>query len=144
MAERYARGTFSPVVYFESPTGQISLPGNEEESARGQNGWVRKEAGTLQAIDELQQRMENHDRREMRHRLDHDEAIFDQKRQKTRDSLLQTMSKSTTSHYEREFIREYLSMAQARRKKFYQKDKGISAYFMAREYDDGGNSLIQE
>lgn len=143
MAERNAVGTFSSVIYFEGPTGQVSLPGTTEENQRGQNGWVRKEANTLRAIDELQRRMEEQDRREMRQKLDHDEHIFEAKRQKTRASLLRTITKRTTSNYEREFIREYLSVSDTRKKKFYGRDKHINSFFMAREYDDAGSNLLE-
>lgn len=144
MPERHAHGTFSPVIYFESPTGRISLPGSDEESQRGQNGWIRKEANSLQAVDMLQHRMEDQDRRELRGQLERDEMVFQQKRQKTRDSLLRTLTRSSTTAYEREFIREYLATSDARKRKFYQKDKSVNSFFMAREYDDGGKCLIQE
>ena len=144
MPERNAVGTFSPVVYFESPTGKISLPGTGEERQRGQDGWVRKEAVTLRAVDELQRRLEEQDRREMRDALDRDEAVCSQRRQRTRENLLNTLTRDSTSHYEKEFVREYLAMSDQRKKKFYQKDKGMAAYFLAREYDDFGNKVIQE
>lgn len=145
MPERFATGTFSPVVYFESPTGKISLPGTDDEAnGRGQNGWVRKEATTLHQVDDLQRRMEDWDRREMRGQLDRDEYMFQQKRQKVRDSLLRTLTRGNTKPYEKEFIREYLSVSDERKRKFYQKDKKMAAYFMAREFDDGGRALIQD
>jgi len=144
MPERNAKGTFSPIIYFESPTGLISLPGTDEEGARGQNGWLRKEANTLQAVDALQKKMEEQDRRELRGQLDRDEAVFEMKRQKTRDSLLKSLTRNSTTHYEKEFIREYLSTSDERKKRFYQKDKQLNAYFMAREFDDGGKQLMQE
>jgi len=144
MPERNAKGTFSSIVYFESPTGKISLPGTADSNERGQNGWLRKEANTLQAVDELQRRMEEQDRRELRGLLERDEAVFERKRGITRSNLLKTLTSGSTTPYEREFIREYLTMSQDRKKKFYNKDKEIQAYFMAREYDDQGNNLISE
>lgn len=143
MPERNAIGTFSPVIYFEGPTGQISLPGTTEENQRGQNGWIRKEAGTLKAVDELQRRLEEQDRREMRTRLNHDEQIFEAKRRKIRDSLLRTMSRGATSQYEKEFIREYLSISDQRKRKFYSRDGSIQSYFVAREFDDGGKKMLE-
>lgn len=143
MAERYAVGTFNPVVYFESPKGEISLPGTGEENQRGHNGWLRKEASTLKAIDELQRRLEDQDRRQMRGQLDHDQEVFEEKRRKTRTSLLRTITKRTTSSYEREFIREYLNVSDERKRKFYGRDKSINSFFMAREYDDAGKHLLE-
>jgi hypothetical protein len=143
MPERNATGTFSPVIYFESPIGQISLPGTGEENQRGHNGWIRREANTLRAVDDLQRRMEDQDRRDMRDKLDRDQSMFEAKRKKTRESLLRTVTKHTTSNYEREFIREYLSVSDARKRKFYGRDKEINSFFMAREYDDAGKHLLE-
>lgn len=140
---RHALGTFSPVVYFESPTGEISLPGTTEENQRGQNGWIRKEANTLKAIDALQARLEEKDRRSMKAALEHDQQVFQAKRQKTRDNLLRTITRKTTSHYEREFIREYLRVSDTRKKKFYGRDKSINSFFLAREYDDAGQRMLE-
>lgn len=144
MAERNAVGTFSPVVYFESPRGEISLPGSAEQDQRGTNGWIRREACTLDAVDRLQRQLEQQDRCELRTQLDRDEMALEGKRKKIRESLLRSMSSSTTSHYEREFIREYLTIADKRKRKFYQQDQRINSYFMARELDDAGKGLIQE
>jgi hypothetical protein len=143
MPERFAVGTFDPVVYFESPTGEISLPGTTEENQRGQNGWIRRQANTLKALDALQRRMEEQDRRDMRARLDRDEMVFEEKRRKTRESLLRTITKRTTSRYEREFISEYLQLSDERKRKFYNSDKAIKAYFMAREFEDCGKALLE-
>lgn len=142
MPERCAVGTFSPVIYFESPTGEISLPGTDEENQRGQNGWIRKEANTLKAVDELQRRMEDNDRRDLREKLNRDEFMFQEKRKKTRESLLRTLTKRTTSPYEKEFLREYLNLSDERKRKFYGRDKNINSFFLAREYDDAGQHLI--
>lgn len=144
MPERYAVGSFSPVIYYESPGGKLSLPGNNEETGRGNNGWKRKEARTLGEVDILQRRLEDQDRGELRGSLDRDEMIFERKRQITRDNLLKKLVKSSTTPYEKEFIREYLAISDMRKRKFYQKDKGLKAFFMAREYDDGGAKLIQD
>lgn len=142
MPERCAVGTFSPVIYFESLTGEISLPGTDEENQRGQNGWIRKEANTLKAVDELQRRMEDNDRRDLREKLNRDEFMFQEKRKKTRESLLRTLTKRTTSPYEKEFLREYLNLSDERKRKFYGRDKNINSFFLAREYDDAGQHLI--
>ena len=145
MPERNARGTFTPVVYFENASGHLILPSSaNDEKHRGWNGYVRRETGTLAGVDELQKRLEGQERREMQMRLEHDERIFAARRQKVRDTLLATMTRSTTKPFERDFIRDYLGIADERKRKFYQKHNNINAYFMAREYDDGGNRLIQE
>lgn len=143
MPEHCARGTFDPVIYFESPMGQVSLPGTTEVNQRGHNGWIRREANTLQDVDALQVKLEAQDRKEMRANLEHDEAVFQAKRQKTRESLLRTMTKRTTKNYEREFIREYLTVSEQRKRKFYGRDKSINSFFLAREYDDCGKSLME-
>jgi hypothetical protein len=144
MAERNAVGTFSPVVYFESPCGEISLPGTADQDQRGSNGWIRREACTLDQVDRLQRKLEEQDRRELRTQLERDEMALEEKRKKIRESLLRSMTSSQTSHYEKEFIREYLAIADERKRKFYQQDKKINSYFMARELDDAGKGLIQE
>lgn len=144
MPEIYAVGTFSPVVYYESPSGKISLPGTAEDSGRGHGGWIRKEARSLPEVDELQKRIDDQDRRELRGQLERDELVFEEKRKKVRESLLGTLTRSSTTPYEKEFIREYLSISDVRKRKYYQKDKAMKAYFIAREYDDGGAKLIEE
>lgn len=145
MPERHARGTFNPVVYFENASGHLILPGNvDEEGQRGWNGYVRKEAARLDEVDVLQKRMEAQERREMQVRLEHDQQIFTARREKVRDSLLRTMTRHTTKPYERDFIREYLAISDERKRKFYQKHNNVNAYFVAREYDDGGRGQVQE
>lgn len=145
MAQIYAKGTFSPTVYFENASGHIILPGNAEDcNQRGKAGYIRKEANTLPLIDDLQRRLESQERSEMEMRLDHDYQIFQEKRQKVRDNLLRSMTSDTTKPYEKDFIKNYLSISDARKRKFYHQHQGLNAYFMGREYDDGGTKTLQD
>ncbi len=144
MPEKYSVGTFNPVIYYESPSGKISLPGTAEETGRGHNGWIRKEARTLTEVDELQRKIEHQDKKELKGQLERDELIFEEKRKKVRESLMANLIRPSTSPYEKEFIREYLSISDDRKRKYYQKDKGIKTFFVAREYNDGGAQLIEE
>jgi hypothetical protein len=55
---------------------------------------------------------------------------------KVRDRLYAKMISSSTTPYEREFIRLYLELREEKREKYRQKFLGDQAYFIAREYDN--------
>lgn len=137
----HKRGTLNPVVYFQNSAGHIILPGNRDQANIGWKGYIRREADTLQDIDRLASIIDEQERRQLQGQLEHDQAAFEQRRHQTRSSLLNTLSSSRTSQYEKDFIREYLNVSDHRKMELYSGHKRMQNFFEAREFD-GNNGVI--
>ncbi len=141
----FARGSLSPVIYFERKDGFCILPpievGHGTELARKMladeryRGWEWREAGTLAEVDRLQKRLvDQEDKRSefMAQTVgDRSRAVRDA----VADSLRQRMCSSATSAYERDFIGLYLQLREEKRDKYRASLEQHRWYLWAREQD---------
>ena len=122
------------VRYFCNAFGNILLP--PDDATRCPSGYESCEANTLPEIDMLRDRLVAQTRRELDAQAIRDEYTFGAKRKATLDSLTTKLASSTTSEYEKEFIRYYLQLRDEEKRKNYQKRFACdTAYFELRELD---------
>jgi len=133
MAIRRAFGTLEPVVYYTNLKGEISLPPTSDTSTP--RGWQREEAHTLAEIDALQRRLQQAEYDRVEKEVQHDEQAFAAAREKVRSNLLAKLVSSSTSEYEREFIRLYLQLRDDKRAQYAQRLREYHAYLEIREFD---------
>lgn len=145
-----ALGTLDPIVYFENSEGAIVLPPETAtaryfyEGHRGGSGrtyrelgFEWREAGTLAEIDALQKRLVEQERREAERNAEVDDARSRMIWEKVGASLRARMVSSSTSEYEKEFIRLYLELREERRARHRQRWLERTSYLWAREFDSG-------
>lgn len=148
------RGTLAPVIYFVNE-GRISGSNSDEEigwitlapysEARTPEGHSRHEAGTLSEVDTLQKRMQEQEHRKLEKELQLDENHMREARAKVRDSLYSRMVSSSTSEYERDFIKAWMELRdQKRRDYFRQRLEEHQCFITAREMDLHGRSGNEE
>ena len=162
MSDRTGRalGTLDPVIYFRNrnlktywpdkitkvdlPKGHYMLPpvevGRGPELARmlyekryKDQGYEWCEAGTLSAVDELQDILTDQEERILRSRGERMEMIRDAARSQTRSDLRQRMISADCSPYERDFITLYLQMDDEKKKKWREHFMVRNHYIWARE-----------
>ena len=137
----FAMGQLNPVVYFVDSNGNIALPPSTEEAHKLRDrmrsrGYELREAGTLHEIDVLQKQMEEKEFAQARMELDRNERAVADKRKEIRERLMARMISSSTSQYERDFIKAWLMMRDDKRKEKADKFMcDISARFVQRDYD---------
>jgi len=147
METGFCRGTLRPAIYFENANGQVILP-PEEIGAPGtaremyerqykHQGWEWREAGTLQELDRLQQRLTDQEVRKNQGRAAAAGMSRDQAFKVTGDALRARMVSSSTSAFERDFIREYLKMRDEKRPKYQNALTEHNYYIFAREMNTG-------
>lgn len=139
-------GTLDPVLYFENANGHIILPPAEigqgpalarqiYETRYKKQGYEWREAGTLNDVDRLQQRLvaqESAVRAAQGERMD---AVREKVRRETSSNLRTRMQSAGCSAYEREFIQLWLDMDEQKRQKFTQRWTERVEYIWAREQD---------
>lgn len=141
----FARGSLSPVIFFERKDGFCILPpievGHGVELARQLHAdpryrdWEWREAGTLSEVDRLQKRLVDQESKRSEHMA---QAVGDRSRAITdavADNLRQRMCSSATSVFEREFIGLYLKLRDEKRGKYRQRLEEHNWFMWAREMD---------
>jgi hypothetical protein len=141
-------GTLDPVVYFENSAGVIVLAPStadaryfyEWEDRWGRSykntGFELREAGTLQEVDALQDRLQAQERAKLEAAAEKDEVLYRARARGVADSLRARMVSSSTSPYEREFIELYLQLREEKRAKHRQRFLETTSYLWAREMDE--------
>lgn len=148
-----ALGTLRPVIYFENSGGHLVLPPEEigqgtalarriyEERYRP-NGYEWCEAGTLEAVDQLQQRLIKQEQGI----LDLQAETMTEHRIKVvndvADRLRQRMTSADCSSFERDFIDAWLRIREDKRKQFTQRWNERNMYLWAREMD--ANTKVED
>lgn len=141
-----AMGTLSPVIYFENVDGHILMPPQEKgqgeelprrlfEQLYKKKGYDWKEAGTLDAVDRLQSRLIEQEQRVLTRQGFVMDQAREQARKQTTSRFLQTLASSSTSEYEKEFIRLWMDMSEDKRKIYTQRFTERNMYLEAREFD---------
>jgi len=137
----YSIGQLNPVVYFENNRGEISLPPSTDDALRIKDqmlkrGWVLKEADTLAKVDVLQKRLQDIEYRRSQKELEHEEVSFGSARKRIRENLYSRMVSSSTSEYEKEFIRCYLQLSEHKRAEYQKRFTADISYLNMRENDN--------
>lgn len=136
----YAMGSLDPIIYFENNRGDISLPPSTQDALRIKDemrhrGFELREAGTLPEVDALQKRLQQQEYDEGQKDLEHDERTFGAARKRVRERLYSRMVSGSTSPYERDFIKQYLMLADEKRSKWRNRFTADVSYLNIREYD---------
>lgn len=142
-------GTLTPVIYFVAhrcprghAEGYIMLAAYSAQPTPP--GYSREYADTLSAIDALTDRLNEQTRREFE--AEH-EAFYGAEhlvRKEIADRLYSTLASSSTSEFEKDFIREYLKLRPERREKHRRSFECRAAYIWAREHDLGDRAADSE
>lgn len=142
-----ALGTLRPVIYFENSAGHLVLPPEEigqgpalarriYEERYSPHGYEWREASTLEAVDQLQQRLV----RQEQGILDFQAETMTEHREKVcrevASSLRQRMTSADCSAYEREFISTWLEIREDKRKRFTAVWNQRQMYLWSREMDE--------
>jgi hypothetical protein len=126
------------LVYFESATGEVSLPPTDDTPCPPQ--YERREANTLAEVDALQRRLQAATYARCQQELMRDEQAFVEARERTRSSLTARIASAATSEYEREFLREYIRLREDKREKYRSRFTCDVAYLEMRENDKPRNA----
>jgi len=140
MAVNRTMGTLQPILYFENfKTGEISMPPTDEiayhiKSEMQRRGFELKEAGTLREIDKLQHKMQDWEYAVGQRAMERDDQLMVRVRRNTRERLTTRMISSSTSPWERDYIKSYLMLAESKREKWRKEhDLYRNCYFALRE-----------
>lgn len=145
-----ARGSLRPVIYFEHADGRIILAPESidtdysfarkayEQRYHGE-GWMWSEAGTLTEVDRLQKRLCEQEHRKIEKMVRVDEHVMSRVRNEYAEKLRARMVSSSTSQFEREFIRSYLQLRDDKRSRYQQRLLEHNSFIYAREYDSKTN-----
>lgn len=138
-----AAGRIDGPVYFVHSDGHILLAPMSDSPTPP--NCERHKVETLAELDRLQERMEGDMKRQCQQEIERDQQVWYQKRQQIRSNLLERMKSSKCSAYEREFIQLYIQISDERKRALYRnRFMADTAYFMAREFDDGGAKRIAQ
>jgi hypothetical protein len=138
------------VIYFEHPDGRIIIAPESIDTdyshARksydlkySNEGWMWREAGTLSEVDALQKRLCELEQRRIEKMIEVDDSVKSRIRQMTSDVLFARMASSSTSPWERDFIKSYLQLRDDKRSKYQQRLLEHNSFIYAREYDSRTN-----
>lgn len=148
MAVSRTLGTLSPVVYFVNhrdprhPEGYL-MPA-PYSSMSTPEGYSRHEACTLREVDALQRRLYEQAYREREAALEKDDAQWRARLERVNDSLYASLASSSTSEYEKEFIRLYLRLRDDKRERYRQRFMEFVLFNHARENDLGDRRADEE
>lgn len=143
----YALGRLNPIIYYENAKGDITLPPTTEDAryfyeapdyqgaSYRSKGFEIREAGTLAEVDRLQRRLVEIEQRKMGAAAAHDELVSAELWNKRGEDLRGRMVSSTTSEYEKDFIRLYLQVRDDKRARHRQRWLEAQMYLEAREMD---------
>lgn len=152
MAVDYMKmGTLNPVLYFINSQGNVSLPPTNEaafalKDEMRRRGYELREADTLPKIRDLEKMIQESEQRQQEREFERDEAVFGARRKEIRSRMYQRMVSSSTSPYEREFIRHWLQMREEKQKEFEQRflvDIAARNHFVQLEYDNPRQRMLE-
>lgn len=140
---RRALGTLEPVTYFEHHiTGEIAIPPTDEmaqavKKVMESRGFNYREACSLHEIDALQKKITEFEHRKADQLKEADEERYKRLKGSAYHRLIDRMTSSRTSPFERDFIRNYLMAKEAKRAKWVKQfDLWQTAHFTLRENDN--------
>lgn len=145
-----APGQINGPEYFINRLGEIQLPPSTEEALRikdrmSQRGFDLRKVTTLQQLDDLQNLMAQQHQEQNQQDAEREDLTTRDRLASARARLRARMVSSSTSPYERDFIQYYLQLSDDRKREQYrQRFLCDTAYFMAREFDDGGSAKIAQ
>jgi hypothetical protein len=148
MPPMHKLGTLTPCIYFVNhrdprhPEGYIMLAPYTD--CPTPEGYSRHEAGTLADIDTLQRRLLEQCQREWEQEMSLDEAQWRSRWDAITDRLHARLVSSSTSEYDKAFIREYIKLRVEKRDRHRQRFTERTAYIYAREMDLGSRRADEE
>lgn len=141
MPEMHAIGSLRPVYYFKDSSGHILLPPDDEtipylKERLKHRGYDLFEADTLNKIDRLQKELQDQEYRKGQAALEREETRMAVARRTARERLLAKLVSSHTTNYEKDFIRNYLMLADDKKDKWRKHYSTYNqCYFQLREND---------
>jgi hypothetical protein len=135
-------GTLTAVIYFQRKDGHIFLA--PYSTFPTPPGCMKCEAGTLAEIDALSDRLLSQECFEWEREAQHESVTFDARAEQVRDNLYAKMTSSSTSQYEKDFIREYIKLRDERKREKWRTFHSKHAFLWAREYDTPGRRSDEE
>lgn len=146
ISTRHARGSMSPVVYFENYRGVIALPPTTEDALRikdemGRRGFQIREAGTIAAVEDLQRRLKAQEVAVREGRLEREDHMFKQSRDARRARLLARRNSSQCPPYERDVIDAHLRHVDEKHEARVREQRQEEHYFEALEFDASSHHL---
>lgn len=144
---RFARGTFSPIVYFENYKGVIAIPPSTEEGLRikaemARRGFEWREASTIAHVEELQTRLQKQEADKREGRLEKEEQLFAKAREERRQRLLNRRNSSWCSPFERDAIDHHLRMMDEKHAARQAEERKVQSYFEALEFNSSSHHLM--
>ena len=127
------------VVYFENAQGKISLPPTLDTPTPP--GYERRECQSISQVRELERRMaqEARDRRDAE--WEHEQESWTEARRDIRRRIMTSIESSSTSQYEKDFLRSWCQLRDEKRRDHYQRIfEQREAYFEALHYDKPRNA----
>jgi hypothetical protein len=141
-------GSLEPVFYFVNHTDPTRPPGYlmlaPYSACPAPAGWSREYADTLPDVDRLQKRLQEQEFRAMEAEGERSLNAFRAKQDELRVKLHDKMVSSSTSPWERDFLRGYLMLAEERRAKYRQRFMERNMYLWARENDTPKDRRVDE
>lgn len=153
-----ALGRVRPIMYFENASGHLMLA-PESESAHHywkeftdregrtlfSRGYDLREADTLRAVQKLQDRLVEQEERVNAAELRKHQRGREMLRKRVASDLYSKLASSSTSQYEKEFIKLWLELRDdEKRDKYRQALEQRNMYLWAAEMDSGHDSSITD
>ena len=136
-------GCVAPVIFFRYPNGHLTLAPFSD--CPTPDGAIKEEADTLPAIDKLVDILRKQEYESSEREMCNDMNLAATKDKEIRDRIYQRMTSGSTSEYEKEFLRLYLSLRDERKRVTYrQRFMEQQWYLAAREQDLGDRPADRE
>lgn len=136
-------GCVAPVIYFRYPNGHLVLAPFTD--CPTPDGSIKEEADTLPAIDKLVDVLRKQEYEQAEKEMLRDMNVFKAREQAILDRIHQRIASSTTTEYEKEFLRYYLPLRDERKRVLYrQRFMEAQWYLYARENELGNRAADKE
>jgi hypothetical protein len=136
-------GCVAPVIYFRYPNGHLTLAPFSD--CPTPDGAIKEEADTLTQIDRLVDTLRKQEAESAQNEMHYDQSLFKKRNDEIRDRIYARISSNTTTEYEKEFLRLYLSLRDERKRELYrQRFMEAQWYLHARENDLGDRPADKE
>jgi len=132
------------VRYFEDRFGHIAWPPNSDTplpkslfcpECGCRQPYEEREANTLPELDRLQARLTDAARHRDQTQWQADSDRMAAARRSVYDRIMARIQSSSTTEYEKDFLREYLKLREERRAKYHSRFLCDRVYLEAREFD---------
>jgi hypothetical protein len=149
MAETgFANGTLNPIIYFKRGSdGYVILAPHEKGHGlevahmlydqRYRHEWQWCEAGTLREAQQLEKQLIEQAMREREHQAEVVGAERENVKKQVSSAMYARLVSSSTSAYEKEFIRCWMALSESKRDKYAQRLKEHNDYLWALQMDSG-------